>query len=391
MAKSMKVDVNPDVLVWARKNSSLDIDIAASKIKVKIEQLRAWESGDDKPSIAQLRKLANIYKFPISVFFLSVVPKNFSVMKDFRHLPEYMPAKFSRQLQLEIRKVQQRRETAIELQSSLVDEISTFDKKVSLEDDVRNSALKIREILHLDINEQKKWSNPRIAFNEMRYLVENTGILVFEVDNVDIQEMRGFAIAEKIMPVIAINRKDSFNGRIFSLLHEFVHILLGQGGISNASYYDDTEEKVEVFCNKLAAEILVPSSIILSNPYIKTGKQRYSDSEILAIAKNFSVSEEVILRRLLTLEKISNSFYKEKREEYLEIYKRNAARTTNDRVFKQNVPQQTITGLGIPFISFAIENFNADKITLNDLSNALGGIKIKHIRAIGQKLGGLYV
>lgn len=391
MAKSMKVDVNPDVLVWARKNSSLDIDIAASKIKVKIEQLRAWESGDDKPSIAQLRKLANIYKFPISVFFLSVVPKNFSVMKDFRHLPEYMPAKFSRQLQLEIRKVQQRRETAIELQSSLVDEISTFDKKVSLEDDVRNSALKIREILHLDINEQKKWSNPRIAFNEMRYLVENTGILVFEVDNVDIQEMRGFAIAEKIMPVIAINRKDSFNGRIFSLLHEFVHILLGQGGISNSSYYDDTEEKVEVFCNKLAAEILVPSSIILSNPYIKTGKQRYSDSEILAIAKNFSVSEEVILRRLLTLEKISNSFYKEKREEYLEIYKRNAARTTNDREFKQNVPQQTITGLGIPFISFAIENFNADKITLNDLSNALGGIKIKHIRAIGQKLGGLYV
>lgn len=391
MAKSMKVDVNPDVLVWARKNSSLDIDIAASKIKVKIEQLRAWESGDDKPSIAQLRKLANIYKFPISVFFLSVVPKNFSVMKDFRHLPEYMTAKFSRQLQLEIRKVQQRRETAIELQSSLVDEISTFDKKVSLEDDVRNSALKIREILHLDINEQKKWSNPRIAFNEMRYLVENTGILVFEVDNVDIQEMRGFAIAEKIMPVIAINRKDSFNGRIFSLLHEFVHILLGQGGISNSSYYDDTEEKVEVFCNKLAAEILVPSSIILSNPYIKTGKQRYSDSEILAIAKNFSVSEEVILRRLLTLEKISNSFYKEKREEYLEIYKRNAARTTNDRKFKQNVPQQTITGLGIPFISFAIENFNADKITLNDLSNALGGIKIKHIRAIGQKLGGLYV
>lgn len=391
MAKSMKVDVNPDVLVWARKNSSLDIDIAASKIKVKIEQLRAWESGDDKPSIAQLRKLANIYKFPISVFFLSVVPKNFSVMKDFRHLPEYMPAKFSRQLQLEIRKVQQRRETAIELQSSLVDEISTFDKKVSLEDNVRNSALKIREILHLDINEQKKWSNPRIAFNEMRYLVENTGILVFEVDNVDIQEMRGFAIAEKIMPVIAINRKDSFNGRIFSLLHEFVHILLGQGGISNSSYYDDTEEKVEVFCNKLAAEILVPSSIILSNPYIKTGKQRYSDSEILAIAKNFSVSEEVILRRLLTLEKISNSFYKEKREEYLEIYKRNAARTTNDREFKQNVPQQTITGLGIPFISFAIENFNADKITLNDLSNALGGIKIKHIRAIGQKLGGLYV
>ena len=91
-----------------------------------------------------------------------------------------------------------------------------------------------------------------------------------------------------------------------------------------------------------------------------------------------------------------DDFKTQNRQEYLkkyilEIIKKIAARTTNDREFKQNVPQQTITGLGIPFISFAIENFNADKITLNDLSNALGGIKIKHIRAIGQKLGGLYV
>lgn len=391
MAKSIKVDVNPDVLVWARNNTSLDIGIAADKIKVKVEQLQAWENGDDKPSIAQLRKLANVYKFPISVFFLSVVPNNFSVMKDFRHLPEYMPTQFSRQLQLEIRKVQQRRETAIELKSSLNGELSVFNKKITMDTDIINEALKVRKFLSLDINEQKKWSQPRIAFNEIRHLIEDVGILVFEVDKVDIQEMRGFAIAEKIMPVIAINRKDSYNGRIFSMLHEFVHILLGQGGISNTLYYANTEEQVEIFCNKLAAEILVPSSYILSLSNIKAGKQRYNDTEISSMAKNFSVSEEVILRRLLSLDKITNSFYKEKREEYLEIYKRNSNRTKNYDNFKQNVPQQTITGLGVPFISFAIENFNADKITLNDLSNALGGIKIKHIRAIGQKLGGLYV
>ena len=108
MTKTIKVDVNPEVLIWARNNSSLDVDTAADKIKVKREQLQAWENGVDKPSIAQLRKLANLYKFPISVFFLSEVPNNFSVMKDFRHLPEFVPTKFSRKLQLEIRKVQQR-------------------------------------------------------------------------------------------------------------------------------------------------------------------------------------------------------------------------------------------------------------------------------------------
>ena len=129
-----------------------------------------------------------------------------------------------------------------------------------------------KDKLDLDINEQKKWNESRIAFNMIRYLIEKVGVLVFEIDKVDIQEMRGFAIAEKIMPVIAINRKDSFNGRIFSMLHEFVHILLGQGGISNTSYYEETDEKIEIFCNKLAAEILVPSSYILAHQNIKSGK-----------------------------------------------------------------------------------------------------------------------
>lgn len=391
MAKSIKVDINPKVLVWARKNSSLDMGVVAEKIKVKLEQIEAWENGNDKPSIAQLRKLANVYKFPISVFFLSVVPNNFSVMKDFRRLPEYMPTQFSQRLQLEIRKVQQRRETAIELKSALTDELPIFNEKISMDVDIKEEALRIREMLDLDINEQKKWNESRIAFNTIRYLIENVGVLVFEIDKVDIQEMRGFAIAEKIMPVIAINRKDSFNGRIFSMLHEFVHILLGQGGISNTSYYEDTDEKIEVFCNKLAAEILVPSSYLLANSNVKTGKQTYTDAQIYAIAKNFSVSEEVILRRLLTLDKISNNFYKEKRKELLEIYQRNSQKKTNNANFKLNIPQQTITGLGETFISFAIENYNADKINLNDLSNILGGIKIKHIRTIGQKLGGLYV
>lgn len=391
MAKSIKVDVNPEVLVWARKNSSLDIGIVSEKIKVKLEQIQAWENGTEKPSIAQLRKLANVYKFPISVFFLSVVPNNFSVMKDFRRLPEYMPTQFSQRLQLEIRKVQQRRETAIELKSALTEELPMFKEKINMDVDIKKEALRIRTMLDLDINEQKKWNESRIAFNMIRYLIEKVGVLVFEIDKVDIQEMRGFAIAEKIMPVIAINRKDSFNGRIFSMLHEFVHILLGQGGISNTSYYEETDEKIEIFCNKLAAEILVPSSYILAHQNIKSGKQSYTDSEIYTIAKSFSVSEEVILRRLLALGRISNEFYREKRKELLEIYKKISQRKTNNTDFKLNVPQQTITGLGETFISFAIDNYNADKINLNDLSNILGGIKIKHIRAIGQKLGGLYV
>lgn len=390
MAKSIKANINPKVLIWARNSSNFDIIMVADKIKVRPEQIENWENGSDTPTIAQLRKLANVYKFPLSVFFLSIVPKNFSVMKDFRHLPDYMPAKFSPQLQLAIRKAQQRRETAIELLSALVETVPTFSKKILPNDNIIDLALDIRKFIHLELDIQEKWKNARIAFNQIRYLIENSGILVFEIDNVALEEMRGFAIAESIMPVIAINRKDSYNGRIFSLLHEFVHILLGKGGISNSSYFDNSIEETEIFCNKLAAEILIPSSYLLMNPIIKSGINKYNDTEILTLSKQFSVSEEVVLRRLLTLKKISRSFYQEKRAKYLEVYKLNSNKKTSNKDFKQNIPVQTITGLGVPYITFAMENFNAEKINLNDLSNVLGGIKIKHIKTIGEKLGGIY-
>lgn len=69
MARSDDALVNPDLLVWARRNSSLTIEQVAKKVPVKPEHLELWEKGELRPTIKQLSKLGHIYKRPIAIFY----------------------------------------------------------------------------------------------------------------------------------------------------------------------------------------------------------------------------------------------------------------------------------------------------------------------------------
>ncbi|NIP23976.1 MAG: helix-turn-helix transcriptional regulator [candidate division Zixibacteria bacterium] len=76
MARSADAPVNPDLLVWARRNSSLTIEQVAKKVSVKPERLKQWEKGELMPTIKQLSKLGHIYKRPIAIFYrpMSSIP-----------------------------------------------------------------------------------------------------------------------------------------------------------------------------------------------------------------------------------------------------------------------------------------------------------------------------
>lgn len=69
MVKSADAPVNSDLLVWARRNSSLTIEQVAKKVPVKPEHLELWEKGELRPTIKQLSKLGHIYKRPIAIFY----------------------------------------------------------------------------------------------------------------------------------------------------------------------------------------------------------------------------------------------------------------------------------------------------------------------------------
>ena len=71
---SLAALVTPAVLVWAREAAGLDPGIAASKLQVKPDRLLSWETGEQRPTLSQLLKLANVYKRNPAVFYVPEPP-----------------------------------------------------------------------------------------------------------------------------------------------------------------------------------------------------------------------------------------------------------------------------------------------------------------------------
>src|SRR5689334_17985220 len=85
---------NPELLIWSRESIGLTQDAAAKKLKVRLNNIQSWERGTANPTLTQLRRLANIYKRPLAVFYLPERPVDFQPLRDFRrptsagHSPE---------------------------------------------------------------------------------------------------------------------------------------------------------------------------------------------------------------------------------------------------------------------------------------------------------------
>jgi transcriptional regulator with XRE-family HTH domain len=269
MSGRIEAIVNPGMLRWARESAGFDLETAAKKIQVKAERLESWEAGDSRPTIKQLRNLGRAYKRPIAVFYLPEPPRDFQVSRDFRRLPGQVAGLASPELRFEMRRAQNRREVAVELFELAGDNLPGFPLQATLADDTERVAREIREFLGVTYDAQIGWKPaPNYeSFNNWRATLESAGILVFQVTEVDVHEVRGFSLTELPLPAIVINNKDSLSGRTFTMLHELAHILLRQGGVCDL--YEDVprppeEQSVEVFCNRVAAATLLPREDLLN-------------------------------------------------------------------------------------------------------------------------------
>lgn len=330
MSKSPFAEVDNSILRWARESSGLDLDSAARKVGTTAQILQHWEDGTAFPTIKQLRKLAKAYMRPIAMFFLPELPEEPERIKDFRRIPDVQLQEMSSALRFEIRLAFERREEAIDLASDLGDEAGIIDLYVSLEDDAEQVATRIRETLGVSITEQFKWGSKRRAFNVWRKSLENLGVLIFQTGVlrhlvVSPDEARGFSISDQPFPVIVVNSKDHPAAKCFTLIHEFVHILLHDGGLCDLHYpfrARTDSERVEVYCNRVAGSVLVPEDELVNHDIVRNhGKNpEWSDDELSKLSRTFWVSWEVILRRLLVLDRTTREFYQawraDRKDEY---------------------------------------------------------------------------
>ena len=304
-----KAYITAKVFKWARESAKITEEIAASKAAVPIEKFREWETGNNYPTIKQAQKLAKAYKRPFALFFLPDVPTDFQPLQDFRKTGS---KELSTSSIFIIREIQQKQAWIREVNEENDENKVPFIGKYSIKD---NPKIVAQDILNeLNINPlYYKSNNPILEWIEK---AESKGVFISRTSfihsrlKLDSNEIQGFAIADNYAPFVFINSDDWNAPQLFTLVHELAHLWISETGISNniepSVKNPDHFNPIELFCNEVAANALMPMEFVEN-----LDKKVFDNArEVFKSAKVVGVSAFALLVRALNLGIISLSAYK---------------------------------------------------------------------------------
>ena len=317
-----QIPVNPIILRWARETSGFGIGDVVLKFKrksVTSEIVASWEEGTASPTYVQLERLAyEIYKRPLALFFFPEPPEEETPKQSFRTLPQEEIDLIEPTLLYMVRKAMVMRENLREL----FEDVNPAEKKICIDIEVKSShsvsdiAKSMRRYLNIDLKKQYALGSNDKALKFWRNLLEEHGVFIFK-DAFKDDECSGFCLYDDMFPIIYINNSQPKIRQIFTLFHELAHLLFKTGGVDLR--HDDfikrmrgTNKRIEVFCNRFAGEFLVPTEDI--KPQIRN--QTINSNLLTRLAKKYSVSREVILRKCLDLKYVDQTFYDSKVREW---------------------------------------------------------------------------
>jgi len=294
----ISIEIKPDMLRWARERAGLRLEALAKRFP----KLEAWERETARPTLKQIERYAKATHAPIGYLFLQEPPLEHVPIPDFRAVNNKRIDRPSPNLLDTVYICQQRQEWYHDFARSMGEEQLHFAGSARLTDSVEATAEDMRSALGFDVEERRRiptWTDALRRFIEQ---ADASGILVMcsgvVLNNnhrpLDPDEFRGFALVDKLAPLVFINGGDTKAAQMFTLAHELAHIWLGQSALSDAQASWLPDNEVERWCNRVAAELLVPLAIL---------RQEYRRDNVLheevdRLARRFKVSTLVILRRI---------------------------------------------------------------------------------------------
>ena len=262
------VDVNHEILIWARETSGLSVREAAKKLGIADTKsadaestLASLESGEKTPSRPLLEKMAKQYHRPILSFYLKTPPERGERGEDFRTLPGGVTARDRGLVDAIVRNIHVRQSLVMDALESEEEAVELpFIASESIESGAENVAAAITDCIGFDMVKYRQLREEAVL-TYLRGLAENIGIFVVLVSDLgshrtslSVDLFRGFALASKVAPFIAVNSNDSEYAKAFTLIHEMAHLWIGKTGIGD----HQSEEAVEKFCNDVAVSFLLP-------------------------------------------------------------------------------------------------------------------------------------
>jgi Zn-dependent peptidase ImmA (M78 family) len=293
-----RVTIKPELLRWACERAGY----AVADLEHRFPQLSAWERKEVQPTLKQVEAFAKATYTPVGYLFLQEPPVEKVPIPDFRTIDNEHVGHPSPDLLDTIYVCQQRQEWYRDYARSTGEKPLPFVGSVSVRDDVAATAARIRTALGFDVNQRRRMPTWTEALRHFIEQADGMGILVMcngVVHNnnhrhLDPKEFRGFAMADDLAPLVFINGADTKSAQMFTLAHELAHIWIGESAVSDSQPALVPEQAVERWCNRVAAELLVPLAILRSEYNVAAGWR----VEAGRLARYFKVSTLVILCRI---------------------------------------------------------------------------------------------
>lgn len=298
MPPVIRVEVRPEMLRWARERAGKSTrDLARSS-----PDLDRWETGEIRPTLKQLERFASATHAPIGYLFLAEPPIETVPIPDFRTVAGARLSRPSPDLLDTVYVCQQRQEWYRGFARLSGEEFLPFVGSVRTSDDVEATAATMRHTLGFDVEERHVLPDWTTALRRFIEQADGRGVLVMcngVVNNdtrrrLDPDEFRGFALSDPLAPLVFVNGADTKSAQMFTLAHELAHIWLGQSGVSDVEASSTPSQAVERWCNRVAAELLVPLALVRA----EVRDARDLRQEIDRLARRFKVSTLVVLRRI---------------------------------------------------------------------------------------------
>ena len=386
--------VNKETLRFIRDKKQVSFDYIKRVAKFPEEKILQWEdvNSEKLPTVNQAKKLAICYHVPFAGFYMNSADINV------KHLPKLINKRTmigaeddNSAVNLALIDLINERDFYVETKNTLGEVIRPFDLRIPDDCSEVEWSQIIREHFNISLADQYRCRSKRKFYLYLREKIEAKSIFIQGFKKVDVGTLRGVAIVDMSMPIIGINDDDRYPAKSFSILHELVHIIKRTSSICNDMLGSKPWDEEEVFCNSVAGETLVPRAALLETV---EGISEYDLESIDSIAQKFSVSSEVIARRLLDLNICDKRWYDMMTSELSyrfisqkEMQKLN--RKMGDSGIPRNMPREAIDRTSTVMCDVLLRGLSEGLFDKADISAHIG-IGQKHVNKFVSEVMGWY-
>lgn len=332
---TIRVNINPEILSWAVTRMGIDI----KEYSCEDQKFAKWINGESCPTFVQAQDFAKKFVVPFGFLFLDTPPKESIPIPYFRRRNGGEQGVYISQTILTL---QDRQEWLSDYLRNKGIEKRNYVGFFKNSNDPSEIVAYMRTLLGLQEDWAFALASESQAIKKIVEQAENIGVnICFNSSlgnntkrTIHVDDCRGFCLVDDYAPFVFVNSNDADAAKVFTLIHEFAHILKGySAGIGDYGNLDNASE-IEKFCNKVASDFLVPKRLFKeiwdNHPY------QYSK-----IAKKFKVSKMVIAIKAKENRLISQQRLKELldawRSEPVNSYKKNNGHPDMHRIMLRRV------------------------------------------------------